>query len=732
MSSILQLPKWLLTDKNPAFYDLESATAIEQTAKVYGAMRDLIKHYNEFVESIEREVNKFSLENNEDLESFKVGIRQEFQDFIDIINLKVKGLSVEVDKAVSFMVENLETSVISVVESMRESGELSEAILTAFDNLTESLNSEISTRETAFNDLVEQITNESESRATTDTALSEQITAEAQARSTADTALSNQITAEAQARSAADEALSEQITAEAQARETAITEESEARQQAMTELEEDTAATFAALETDETEAIKVHFPYRIRNAGDCTIIEAYNQIIMIDCGVAGSEDELIQYLRDNDLTKIDHFIISHYHEDHIGNVTGFKAILDSTYIDTSATIFYLPHNNLSWNSCIDDDSYYVAMKSMETQIKTLINAAGNTIVYPTEGQVLTVGNAALKFINLTAADFTEYYSHTYDHSLNDTQITRYNNFSMVVELTHKNHVMLFTGDIEELAQSKIYNRIKSPDVLKIEHHCCNYITNDGYARKLSPKFAVTCDYDVAEYDDTFKRGTYGNLVSIPAVFSTNISGNIVITSTKNHLKAVSDHGKINTNDIKTVTSAKGIPYGADLNDFWEPGEYYSENTAKTVSIANTPENKSGFKLIVERLSLSGRAWRQTLICSSKRNCNIYTRTKYNDTIYKWTTMTPYSEGIDLVAGDDLNNCNLRCDYVSSSASVSNELLNCPAGIGGFKLVNHFVSESTFRQILLPNSYSEQYFFMRTISESDGVVTPWYRFNGTEV
>lgn len=721
MSKILQLPKWLLTDKHPAFFDLESATAIEQTAKVYGAMRDLIKHYNEFVEMIEKQVNEFSLENNKDLESFKVGIRQEFQDFIDIINLKVKGSSVELDKAVDFMKENLEASVISVVESMKDSGELSEAILTAFDNLTDSLNSEISARESAFTNLAEQIAEETQARVAADEELKQQITAESQARVNENTQLAEQIAAETEARGAENALLAKQIEAE-----------TEARQQAITKFEEDTAATFAAMETDENESVKVHFPHRIRNGGDCSIIEAYGKVIMIDCGVSGSEDELIQYMRGNGLNKIDHFIISHYHNDHIGSVLGFKAILESEHIDTTDTVFYLPHNNMTWSSCIDDGSYYAALKSNETQIKSLINTRGNGIVYPTEGYNLTVGNASLKFFNLTATDFTEYYAHTFDHSLVDKQITRYNNFSMVVELEHKNHVMLFTGDIEELAQSKIYSRINCPDVLKIEHHCCNYETNKGYLKKLTPKFAVTCDYDVAEYDETFKRGTYGNLVSIPAVFSTNISGNIVITSTKDHLKAVSDNGKVNTSDIRTVSSAKGIPYGADLDNFWEPGEYYSENTAKTQSIANTPENDSGFKLIVERLSLSGRAWSQTYICSSKRNCNIYTRTRYNDTVYKWTTMTPFSEGIDLKAGDDLNNCNLRCDYVSSSTSVSNQLLNCPSGIGGFKLINHFVSERTFRQILYPNSYSEQYFYMRTISEPDDIVTPWYKFTGTEV
>ena len=36
---ILKLPKWILTNKFPAFHDTESLTAIEQTARVYGKIR---------------------------------------------------------------------------------------------------------------------------------------------------------------------------------------------------------------------------------------------------------------------------------------------------------------------------------------------------------------------------------------------------------------------------------------------------------------------------------------------------------------------------------------------------------------------------------------------------------------------------------------------------------------------------------------------------------------------
>lgn len=89
---MINLPKWRLTHPFPAFYDSESGSAIEQTAKVYGAMQELIEDYNAFTESIEKQINEFTAETKEDQETFRTSLRQEFQDFIDTVELKLAGI----------------------------------------------------------------------------------------------------------------------------------------------------------------------------------------------------------------------------------------------------------------------------------------------------------------------------------------------------------------------------------------------------------------------------------------------------------------------------------------------------------------------------------------------------------------------------------------------------------------------------------------------------------------
>lgn len=178
-----KLPKWLVTDTHPSLYDLESATAIEQTAKVYGAMQKLIEEYNAFSERVNAIVEEYEGFTTKDNEEFRVALRQEFQDFIDIINLKVKAQDKEIDErfkaivedietrmiefddylknsvasmneelrakieeqneaienAVNYMKDNITQTVTTIIESMVDSGEIADAILEGFEGMKTQL-----------------------------------------------------------------------------------------------------------------------------------------------------------------------------------------------------------------------------------------------------------------------------------------------------------------------------------------------------------------------------------------------------------------------------------------------------------------------------------------------------------------------------------------------------------------------------------------------------------------
>ena len=105
-----QLPLWVLNEKFPSFYDMESKTVIEQTVRVYGAMRSLIEEYNKMISDLNGNMEEFEQLFGTNYENFAMGLRQEFQDFIDVVNLQIEKLE-------QYMTNNLEDAINELVSS---------------------------------------------------------------------------------------------------------------------------------------------------------------------------------------------------------------------------------------------------------------------------------------------------------------------------------------------------------------------------------------------------------------------------------------------------------------------------------------------------------------------------------------------------------------------------------------------------------------------------------------
>ena len=83
------LPKWIIGTAQPTFYEADSVTGIEATAKLHGKVNELIEDYNKFVDETNGIIVEFVNSTEQDLEVFETALRQEFQDFIDTVNLKL-------------------------------------------------------------------------------------------------------------------------------------------------------------------------------------------------------------------------------------------------------------------------------------------------------------------------------------------------------------------------------------------------------------------------------------------------------------------------------------------------------------------------------------------------------------------------------------------------------------------------------------------------------------------
>lgn len=131
------LPKWVLTNTRPSINDTESGTVLEQTAKIYGAMNELITEYNSFADTVNQIITDFTADTTKNQNEFEVAIRQEFQDFIDVIEIKFAEQQSTIDEAVSYMQNNIIATTRMLLNDALEKGTF--VVSTRYNEETENL-----------------------------------------------------------------------------------------------------------------------------------------------------------------------------------------------------------------------------------------------------------------------------------------------------------------------------------------------------------------------------------------------------------------------------------------------------------------------------------------------------------------------------------------------------------------------------------------------------------------
>ena len=130
------LPLWVLTNKRSAFYDSESGTALEQTARVYGKMQELIEDYNKFATEVNKAITDYATDLDSSFDCFKTCITDLVENYIKSIDMKIDKQDMVIDNAVKYMVDNLKPTIYTFMQELKASGELDGYILDGFDNLS--------------------------------------------------------------------------------------------------------------------------------------------------------------------------------------------------------------------------------------------------------------------------------------------------------------------------------------------------------------------------------------------------------------------------------------------------------------------------------------------------------------------------------------------------------------------------------------------------------------------
>ena len=80
-----KLPIWVLANARPSLYDVENATLPQMTARVYGAMNELIEEYNSFVEQSNANIEKYGAEMIKGQNEFTTKLIKTNREFFDCI-----------------------------------------------------------------------------------------------------------------------------------------------------------------------------------------------------------------------------------------------------------------------------------------------------------------------------------------------------------------------------------------------------------------------------------------------------------------------------------------------------------------------------------------------------------------------------------------------------------------------------------------------------------------------
>jgi competence protein ComEC len=189
--------------------------------------------------------------------------------------------------------------------------------------------------------------------------------------------------------------------------------------------------------------------------GDAILIQINNKNLLIDSGPVSSSNKLIEYLKDQRVSKLDTVLATHPHEDHIGN-------MDYIINHFKVSNFYAPKKSYS------SDSFKAMVQALKKQNLKINTAKAGVPLDLGKGIILDI-------IAPIKSDYDEL-----------------NNYSAVLKITYGSTKFLFMGDAEKESESQLIasKQDLSADVIKLGHHGSNSSSSLEFLNKVSPSYAI--------------------------------------------------------------------------------------------------------------------------------------------------------------------------------------------------------------------------------------------------
>ena len=278
--------------------------------------------------------------------------------------------------------------------------------------------------------------------------------------------------------------------------------------------------------------------------GDSIFIQLPNkETMLIDAGEAYEVDNVINYLNNLGIKKIDYVVGTHPHTDHIG---GLEEVINTFDVGT----IYMP--KVSSNS-----------KTFEDLLTTISNKGLKVKTAKSGVVVFDEDNLKLEFI-----------------APNSDNYSNLNNYSAVLKLTYLDNTFLFMGDAETLSEDEITSDVDA-DVIKVGHHGSDSSSSVEFVKKVSPEYAIIMVGESNSYNHPY-QSIIDRYESVGAkVLRTDLDGNIVCDS--DGVDVTCNGDKESSSDSSSRTTSSNI----NLVSLDSPVSKESDVTVSIKGLPNT-------------------------------------------------------------------------------------------------------------------------------------------------
>ena len=324
----------------------------------------------------------------------------------------------------------------------------------------------------------------------------------------------------------------------------------------------------ASVSTFNSDSLKVN--YIDVGQGDSIFIQLPNkENMLIDAGEAYESENVINYLNNLGIKKIDYVVGTHPHTDHIG---GLERVINTFDIGS----IYMP-------KAVSTSKTYFDLLTTISNKGLKVKTAKSGVV------ILSEDNLKLEFIAPNSDNYSDL-----------------NNYSAVLKLTYLDNTFLFMGDAETLSEDEITADVNA-DVIKVGHHGSDSSSGIEFVKKVSPEYAIIMVGEGNSYNHPYQT-IIDRYLSVGAkVLRTDLDGNIVCNSDgkevscKGDKDSSSNSSSSTTSNINLISLTSPVKKGSEAsisikglpNTTYDIDVIYSSGASKASGLEDKVSDSEG-------------------------------------------------------------------------------------------------------------------------------------------